>query len=516
MNTSLLIAALAGLAQAASLATPWDGQPLWWLQIAAQALLVWLLLSASSARQTALRAWVFGVASLSATFGWLFTSMHTYGGLAPPLAAMAVLALAGFLSLYLAAGGWVFSRLRHVHWILSAMVFGACWLLAELARAQWFTGFPWGASGYAHLDGPLASYARWVGVYGVGYVAAVLSYCVVVAMQSSLRRQSRLPAMAPLLLVLIMAGLKPWALRQMDTQSDDASLSTGHLSLALLQGNIPQDEKFQMGTGVDTALRWYGQMLRDTHASLLVAPETAIPLLPSDMPVNYWADLQAHLSQSGQAALVGTPLGSFEEGYTNSVWGLAPGSAEPYRYDKHHLVPFGEFIPPLFKWFTRMMNIPLGDFNRGSVGQASFAWQGQRLAPNVCYEDLFGEELAARFVDLKQSPTVMVNVSNLAWFGDGQAIDQHLQISRMRTLELQRPMVRATNTGATVVIDHKGVIKDQLPRSTRGVLVTEVEGRTGTTPYAWVAGRFGLWPWWLVALAIVLAAALVPKRQASS
>lgn len=509
----MLIAVLAGLVQAASLATPWDGQPLWWLQLVAQSALVWRLMAAGSTRQAATLAWLFGVASLSATFGWLYTSMHTYGGLAAPLAALAVVALAGFLSLYFAAFSVFFYRLRHVHWVLRAMVFGACWLLAELARAQWFTGFPWGASGYAHLDGPLSAYARWVGVYGIGFVAAVLAYCLVVAIQAGMQRQSKLPAMAPLLLVLVLAGLKPWALRQMDTQSDDPSLSTGHLSLALLQGNIPQEEKFQVGTGIDTALRWYGQMLRDTKASLLIAPETAVPLLPSDMPANYWTDLQTHLGQRGQAALIGTPLGSFEEGYTNSVWGLTPGGPTPYRYDKHHLVPFGEFIPPLFKWFTRMMNIPLGDFNRGSVGQASFAWQGQRVAPNVCYEDLFGEELAARFVQADLSPTVMVNVSNLAWFGDGQAIDQHLQISRMRTLELQRPMVRATNTGATVVIDHKGVVRAQLARSTRDVLLADVEGRTGTTPYAWVAGRFGLWPWWGMAFAILAVAAWVARRK---
>ena len=513
MKTRLLTAVLAGLAQAASMATPWDGQPLWWLQLGAQAVLAWLLEDATSPRRAAGLAWLFGASCLSATFGWLYTSMHTYGGLAAPLAALAVLGLAGFLSLYLAGVAYLFCRFRHTHWSFVAIIFAAFWLLTELARAQWFTGFPWGASGYAHIDGPLSAYARWVGVYGIGFVAAVLAFCLVVALRGALQRKTGLPAMAPLLLVLVVGGLLPWALRQLDTQSNNPALSAGRLSLALLQGNIPQDEKFQVGTGVDTALRWYGQMLRDAEASLVVAPETALPLLPSDMPVKYWADLQTHFDRAGQAALIGTPLGSYDEGYTNSVWGLKPGLPMPYRYDKHHLVPFGEFIPPLFKWFTRMMNIPLGDFNRGSVGQASFVWQGQRLAPNVCYEDLFGEELAARFVQPEQAPTVLVNVSNLAWFGDGQAIDQHIQISRMRTLELQRPMVRATNTGATVVIDHKGVVTDQLARSTRGVLLAQVEGRTGTTPYAWVAGRFGLWPWWVAALLVLAVAAWATKRR---
>jgi len=166
-------------------------------------------------------------------------------------------------------------------------------------------------------------------------------------------------------------------------------------------------------------------------------------------------------------------------------------------------VPFGEFIPPLFRWFTDLMNIPLGDFNRGPIGQPPFEWQGQRLAPNICYEDLFGEELAAQFVNPARAPTILVNVSNIGWFGNTVAIDQHLQISRMRALEFERPMIRATNTGATVIIDHRGRVVAALPRHTRGVLAGEVEGRTVITPYAWWVSRLGLWPLWLLALAIV-------------
>ena len=162
-----------------------------------------------------------------------------------------------------------------------------------------------------------------------------------------------------------------------------------------------------------------------------------------------------------------------------------------------------EFIPPLFKWFTEMMNIPLGDFNRGAVGQPSLLVAGQRLAPNICYEDLFGEELGARFIDPAQAPTIFVNVSNIGWFGDSLAIDQHLAISRMRALEFERPMLRATNTGATAIIDHRGRVVQSLPRLTRDVLVGEVQGRglnatSGwrITPYAWWVARMGLWPLW--------------------
>jgi apolipoprotein N-acyltransferase len=277
------------------------------------------------------------------------------------------------------------------------------------------------------------------------------------------------------------------------------------LRVGLLQGNIPQDEKFEGGTGVPQALDWYGRMLRDTDAQLLVAPETAIPLLPVQLPEGYLEALRDTFANGNRAALVGIPLGSFEEGYTNSVMGFRPGDAS-YRYHKHHLVPFGEFVPPLFKWFTRMMNIPLGDFNVGDVGQASFSWQGQRLAPNICYEDLFGEELGARFADPAAAPSIFVNVSNIAWFGNSIAIDQHLQISRMRALEFERPMIRATNTGATVIIDRFGRVTHSLPRHTRGVLVGDVEGGTRFTPFARWVSRTGLAPLWLLSLAAALVA----------
>jgi apolipoprotein N-acyltransferase len=137
----------------------------------------------------------------------------------------------------------------------------------------------------------------------------------------------------------------------------------------------------------------------------------------------------------------------------------------------------------------------------------SFTVGRERVAPNICYEDLFGEELALRFVDPAAAPTVLANVSNIGWFGDTSAVPQHLAISRTRSLELQRPMVRATNTGATAVVDHRGRVTAQLPSHSRGVLVASVQGREGITPFAWWAARGGLWPLLAAALLLVLPAA---------
>ena len=369
------------------------------------------------------------------------------------------------------------------------------------------------------VQGPLAALARTVGVYGVGVVAAVLAMLLAQVRFADVRSKRAGALVLAGGALLAGAALQRHCAVEMCHTPTAAERPAPALSLALLQGNIPQDEKFHAGSGLPLALRWYGEALRDATAELVVAPETAIPLLPQQLMPGYLEGIQERYAQGGQAALLGIPLGNESVGYTNSVLGLSPATAAtPYRYDKHHLVPFGEFIPPLFKWFTAMMNIPLGDFNRGAVGQASFAWAGQRIAPNICYEDLFGEELGARFAIPAQAPTVFVNVSNIGWFGDTVAIDQHVQISRMRALEFERPMVRATNTGATAIIDHRGVVTHQLPRYTRGVLTGTVQGRGldaqsgwAITPYAaWVA-RWGLWPLWMLG-GLALLGALMAQR----
>ena len=475
---------VAGLAQAWSMATPWDGAPRWWLQLLSLGMLAWTLERSAHWRQAALTGWLYAVAWMAGTFWWLYISMHTYGGLPAVLAVLGVLALAAVLALYYAAACGLLHRYAPSARAARALLFAALWLLAELARGNWFTGFGWGGSGYAHVEGPLAGYAPWLGVYGIAALAAWLAMSI---------PQIWACGHGQRLAVLVVLALP--SVQQMEGAAHTAA--AGRLSVALLQGNIPQDEKFQPGTGVPTALRWYGEQLQANRAALVVAPETALPLLPRQLPDGYWAALRDRYAQGEQAALIGLPLGSLREGYTNSAVGLAPGRM-PWRYDKHHLVPFGEFIPPGFKWFTTLMNIPLGDFSRGVVGQPSFDWQGQRLAPNICYEDLFGEELGARFAEPALAPTVFVNLSNIAWFGNTVAIDQHLHISRMRALEFERPFVRATNTGSTAIVDHRGQRVAELPRHQQGVLTGEVEGRTGATPYArWVA-RFGLWPLWLL------------------
>ncbi len=527
----LLLALLAGAMQAASNAWPaflsfphlglFAGTPVWWLQLLSMSVFAGLMLRTSQAqarpRQAQVHAgllgWAFATAWLTLTFGWTFVAMHTYGGLPAILAALAVLALAALLSTYYALICAVFASLSQASRAWTALIFAALWLLAELTRGTFLTGFGWGATGYAHVDGPLSLYAPYLGVYGLSALSAFLAMTIALTFRkspSTLRLRPRPWRQSAFNLLAVVALLTlPTALQRF---ASPHSTSAGRLSATLLQGNIPQDEKFEVGSGVPLALAWYAEQLKGSQTSLVIAPETAIPLLPQQLPAGYGDALARRFATGSQAALIGMPLGDMSRGYTNSVVGLKPGQPQPWRYDKQHLVPFGEFIPPLFRWFTTLMNIPLGDFNRGALKQAPFEWQGHKLAANICYEDLFSEELALQFNDATQAPTVFVNVSNLAWFGQSQAMDQHLSIARMRALEFSRPFVLATNTGLTAIVNHQGQVTARLPRDTRDVLVTDVEGRNGLTPYARWMSRFGLWPLWIFALGVVLLATTRHKR----
>lgn len=455
---------------------------------------------------------VFGTAWLAAGTWWMFISMHRYGGLPAWLAALAVAALSAFLSLYLAAALAGFARWRRAAPLRDAALFAALWLLAELARGVILTGFPWVASGYAQVDAPLAALAPWLGVYGLGALVALLAAWLALAWQHR-RDQGWRP--------FALAGAASCALLAACAVLGPGRFTSDHgrLSVTLLQNNVAQDEKFAADR-MPEALAWTGEQLLAARGQLVVGPETVIPLLPEQIDPDFWQALLTHFRSGGRAALIGLPLGNPELGYTNSAAGInAATAAQPggfYRYDKHHLVPFGEFIPPGFRWFTELMNIPLGDFNRGPLAAAPFAVGTQRVAANICYEDLFGEELAARFVNAASAPTLFANISNIGWFGDTIAVDQHLQISRMRSLEFQLPMLRATNTGATVVIDHLGRVTASLAPFTRGVLNAEVDTRSGLTPFAWWASRFGLWPLWLLGLVVVAACTRRRRHRLSS
>jgi len=497
------LAALAGAAQALSFAP----SEFWWLQLIATGALVALLADATPGA-AAVRAWAFGFGWLATGFWWLYISLHVYGYLPAWLSTLAVAVLAALLSLYYAIAGWAWARLRRNRPLVDALLFAAVWLLAELARGRFLTGFPWIAGGYAHTSGPLAAWAPYVGVYGIGTLAAGVSAATALILLQLRGPQVRPPllTLSPLVLpaLLLAAGA---ALPQAFTRS------TGMLSVSLLQPDVAQDDKFEPAH-IEQALAWHVVKLGAAPGQLVVTPESSLPVLPVQIPRETWLAYQRPFNVPGKSALVGVFTGDDEHGYTNSLVGLDAKhhmtDGTFYRYGKRHLLPFGEYVPPGFRWFVDMMRIPIGDQARG-LDTASFVVGAQRVRPLICYEDLFGEDFAPSLVG-PNAATVLANATNLAWFGRRMIQDQHLQFSRMRALEFQRGQVRATNTGATAVIDWRGQVTARLPPDVEGELDAEVEGRIGDTPYAIWLSQWRLWPFWGLAGALILLGLLAHRR----
>lgn len=494
---------LAGIAQTLSF-SPFEW---WWLQLLSLSVLA-VATATAAPRRAAWLGWLYAVGWLVSGFWWLYISMHDYGGMHPGLAALAVLVLAALLGLYYAAAMALWAQLRTDRPALNIALWAACWLLAELARGQVFTGFPWIASGYAHAVGPLAAWAPWIGVYGLCALAAALAASAALGLPGRSRR-----GQAAVCAVAVVLVLAPHAWTAPFTQT------TGTLQVSLLQPNVPQEIKFNPDR-LRQQLVGLLQQMSAARGALVVTPESVLPLTRDQLSDSYWSALHEALQPAPvtapRAALVGIFVGDDASGYVNSVVALSSQATEPhapeasYRYGKRHLLPFGEVIPPGFHWFVRLMNIPLADQAHGQ-STAAYAFGGQRLRPLICYEDLFGEDIVSSVVG-PQAATVFVNVSNLAWFGRWLVQDQHLQFSQMRAIEFQRPVIRATNTGATAVVNHRGQITARLPPLTTGVLEAQVEGRTGETPYARWLAACGLWPLTAAALIVVGAAARISSR----
>ena len=267
------------------------------------------------------------------------------------------------------------------------------------------------------------------------------------------------------------------------------------LTVSLVQGNVAQDLKWR-DEQLRTILETYLALVRSAGGRLIILPETALPLFLDQAPAGYLEALAAHARGNRGDILFGVPERGPDGNYFNSV--ITLGASPPQAYRKSHLVPFGEFIPvrAVLGWIVGVLAIPLQDFARGADSQLPLEVAGQRVAADICYEDAFGEEI------IRQLPaaTLLVNVSNVAWFGRSIAPQQHLQISQTRALETGRYMLRATNTGVTAVINERGYVEESAPEYTSAVVTRAVRGYRGTTPFVrW--GNYGA-----LALAGVLAA----------
>lgn len=484
--------------------------------------LAWLArttLHAPSAKHAAWRGWFFGLGAFTVGLYWLTISMSLYGGMPWVLSAAAVLLLSAYLALFpaLALG---FTRLLsrahnapHATLATSTLpqtrvtaptlgfffIWASSWTLAEWLRGTLFTGFPWLNTAYGQVDSWLAGWSIIGGTYAVVWVTALMA----AALMATIDLKGSIKKFAPIIVVVVAIGGALLGMLQLTQPFGEP------LRIRLIQGNIDQGEKFtptQWRVAVQRYIDLAQHQLPDQTLTpqLIMMPETMMVNFPQDVEPAVWQSL-IDMAQKDQATiLLGSPLINAQtRQYTNSIIAingqqtpkqlvrssqglLSQSNQAVSRYDKQHLVPFGEFVPLGFRWFVNLMHIPLGDFTSGVPPQAPFTVGQQRIAANICYEDIFGEELLAPIrnqADPTQGATILANFSNLGWFGDTWALRQHWQMARLRAIETSRPMVRATNTGMTGAIDHYGRTVAFLKPMQGGYLDVTVQGQTGMTPY---------------------------------
>jgi apolipoprotein N-acyltransferase len=488
------VPALAGAAAVLGFA-PFYAWPVPLVSLAAL-FLVWR--RSASPLQAALSGYAFGLGLNLAGVSWVFVSLHQFGSMPAPLAALATFLFCAFLAIFPAAAGWAARRMAPAGALAGTVSMAAWFLVAEWVRGWIFTGFPWLVVGYSQVpSSPLAGFAPVAGAYGVSLAATTVAACAAAALSSfawSRERWTALAGLAALFGAGALLKLAPWT-----------EPAGPPVTVSLLQGNVPQHLKWREDVRAVT-LDDYARMVVASKARVIVLPETALPAFLDRLPSGYLEALAEHARLEGRDILLGTVERRFAGErfeYFNSV--VTRGASPPQSYRKRHLVPFGEFIPPGFGFVLAVLKIPLTDFGRGDPNQPPLEAGGATWAVAICYEDIFGEEL----IDQLPRAGVLVNVSNDAWFGESLAADQHLQFSQMRALETGRWMVRATNTGVTAAIDERGRVVARLPAFVRATLEASPVPRSGSTPYVRWGNSLALA---LAALAIGLAAIRRARR----
>jgi apolipoprotein N-acyltransferase len=476
MNKNLLLAVLAGAFAVLGFAPYY----FWPMPILSLMLLFYLWNRASSAKQSMHLGFAFGFGLYVFGIYWIYICLHTFGGMPWWFAGFCTFCLCTFMALFPALVGYLSKRLGYLAW--SAPVL---WALSDWVRSWIFTGFPWLTLGYSQVPhSPLVGYMPIVGVYGVSLLVALIA-----ALAAYVLAHKNLPMLwkrnaVAIVTFLLVSGL---LLKAVEWTSPIAK----PIQVALLQGNIAQDIKWSPDQAQST-IDLYTSMLLSTHADLVVLPETAFPVLESQLAPELTQMFSAHMQKNQANAIIGlVQYNEKTEQYLNSA--ISYGSAPSQTYSKNHLVPFGEFIPlkSLLGWIYRdWLNMPLSDLSRGGAHQKPMPLGKQQVAVNICYEDVFGEEIITQL----PHATMLVNISNDAWYGQSFAAEQHMQFSQARAIETGRMMLRSTNTGATAIIDQHGMVLAHAPHFTQTIVTGQAQGYTGATPYV----RWGNWLFLLI------------------
>ena len=446
-----------------------------WLQILVLILLWWRLdpqTPASFKKQFALSL-SFGIGYFIVGLWWLYISLHDVGGMNAALACMGVFLLSAYVALYFSLAALAIPLFKKNR--LSGLFLASSWVLAEFLRGYIFTGFPWMGLAETQFNGPFAPVAPYFGGLACTFLAVWVSWEIY---------QLRKHVFSSIALIVTV-----FSISQLGGFFTFTKPTGEPISVRLIQGNFEQSLKFNP-QAIGQQIDFYAKEITKEAANLIIIPETAFPWPLPNLPIGLFVYLQNFSNDSGSnllLGLIGEVPGENGMQYSNRATGLSPGKS-PYQYDKAHLVPFGEFIPPGFQWFVKAFHVPMSDFARGGLDQAPFTIVRKdqddiHATITICYEDVFGGELASRIQHSEKPVNLLINMTNLAWFGKSQASTQQLRLSQLRSLETGLPALRATNTGITAVLGPDGKVLKELPEFTQATLTTQVQAYSGKTPY---------------------------------
>lgn len=411
------------------------------------------------------RGFLFGLGWFAHGIYWLFYSLHFHGGMPAPVAIITIVLLSAYMGLFPALAFYLSNRLIHASKLkMLVLIYPVSWMIFDWLRGYFLTGFPWVQIGIAQIDTYLAGYAPLIGGLGVGLLVTVISGLIA----SSLFK-ANYKVTIPAIVVIYVAGFLLSYIEWTEAVDEPIKVS-------LIQGNIPQAEKWKP-ENYQSTLQMYRALTRQHWDSdLIVWPETAIPGFRYRV-THYLESLTKEAKETDTDVMLGVFVRDKEtHRYYNSMITL-----DKQAYLKRHLVPLGEYFPlrSLLGFFSQWVNIPMSDIDSGEDKQALIQAAGQSIGLSICFEDAFDRSV---LLDLPQA-TLLVNVSNDAWFEDSSQPWQHHQIARMRALESGRVLLRVTNTGVSSIIDRNGDVLHIAPQFKREVITANVQAYKGSTPY---------------------------------
>lgn len=430
----------------------------------------------ASPRESAKYGFLFTAGIFLAGTYWLYHTIHEVGHAPAWIAIFLMFGMIAIIGGYCALLGYAIARwLPRAGLSGSMLVVPAAWTLLEWFRGWFLSGFPWFALGYSQTDTPLAAFAPIGGVYTMSLLVAISAGAIVILISGATR--ARIVAAAAIAVI--------WGTGAILKHQDWTQPVGSPVTVAIVQGAVPQDVKWSVEYR-DSTLRLYRDLtLPHLGKDIILWPESALPDLPEQLR-GYLSSMLAATHAKGSTLITG--LLHFGENEDDVRNGLLVLDRELQWYDKRRLVPFGEFfpVPSFIREWMKLQSLPYSDLTPGARHQPALRAAGQKIGATICYEDAYGSEQ----LDVLKEATLLVNVTNDAWFGDTTAAPQHLQISRTRVMEAERPLLRAANDGISAIINADGHVEKTLPRFEPGVLTGAIQPRTGLTPYA----RVGNWP----------------------